>query len=135
SPPLFFSTAGIGLHTGHFELVVCYASLSESIYVSLQDCLAVSRTAGEIASGHDLLDEMQLAAATEEKETHSFEIDSAQVENVKQRCLPNALNFPMLEEYDFRNDTVNPDLDMELKPQARPRPYQEKSLSKMFGNG
>uniref|UniRef100_A0A453FBB4 DNA 3'-5' helicase n=1 Tax=Aegilops tauschii subsp. strangulata TaxID=200361 RepID=A0A453FBB4_AEGTS len=100
-----------------------------------EDCLAVSRTAGEIASGHDLLDEMQLAAATEEKETHSFEIDSAQVENVKQRCLPNALNFPMLEEYDFRNDTVNPDLDMELKPQARPRPYQEKSLSKMFGNG
>lgn len=30
---------------------------------------------------------------------------------------------------------VNPDLNMELKPQARPRPYQEKSLSKMFGNG
>jgi hypothetical protein len=30
-----------------------------------------------------------------------------QVENVKQRCLPNALNFPMLEEYDFRNDTVS----------------------------
>lgn len=30
-----------------------------------------------------------------------------QVENVKQRCLPNALNYPMLEEYDFRNDTVN----------------------------
>jgi DNA excision repair protein ERCC-3 len=78
---------------------------------------------------------MELAAATEEKETHSFEIDPSQVENVKQRCLPNALNFPMLEEYDFRNDTVNPDLDMELKPQARPRPYQEKSLSKMFGNG
>lgn len=30
---------------------------------------------------------------------------------------------------------VNHDLDMELKPQAQPRPYQEKSLSKMFGNG
>lgn len=30
-----------------------------------------------------------------------------QVENVKQRCLPNALNYPMLEEYDFRNDTVS----------------------------
>ena len=29
---------------------------------------------------------------------------------------------------------VNADLDMELKPQAQPRPYQEKSLSKMFGN-
>lgn len=30
-----------------------------------------------------------------------------QVENVKQRCLPNELNYPMLEEYDFRNDTVS----------------------------
>ncbi|OIT33222.1 PREDICTED: DNA repair helicase XPB1-like [Nicotiana attenuata] len=73
---------------------------------------------------------------SEEKETRfSFEIDPAQVESVKQRCLPNALNYPMLEEYDFRNDTVNPDLDMELKANAQPRPYQEKSLSKMFGNG
>lgn len=75
------------------------------------------------------------AAAAEEKELHSFEIDPAQVEHVKQRCLPNGLNYPMLEEYDFRNDTVNPDLDIELKPLAKTRPYQEKSLSKMFGNG
>ncbi|XP_009779256.1 general transcription and DNA repair factor IIH helicase/translocase subunit XPB1-like [Nicotiana tabacum] len=73
---------------------------------------------------------------SEEKEARfSFEIDPAQVESVKQRCLPNALNYPMLEEYDFENDTVNPDLDMELKVNAQPRPYQEKSLSKMFGNG
>ncbi|KAI3828651.1 hypothetical protein L1987_02759 [Smallanthus sonchifolius] len=62
-------------------------------------------------------------------EAHSFEIDPSQVENVKQRCLPNALNYPMLEEYDFRNDNINPDLEMELKPQAQPWPYQEKSLS------
>lgn len=26
---------------------------------------------------------------------------------MKQRCLPNALNYPMMEEYDFRNDTVS----------------------------
>ncbi|MQL85572.1 hypothetical protein Taro_018080 [Colocasia esculenta] len=99
------------------------------------DAFTVSKAVGEIESGHeDLVGGSDLAAA-EEKETHSFEVDSAQVENVKQRCLPNALNYPMLEEYDFRNDTVNPDLNMELKPQAQPRPYQEKSLSKMFGNG
>ncbi|PWA96734.1 26S proteasome non-ATPase regulatory subunit 14 [Artemisia annua] len=49
---------------------------------------------------------VELAAAAEEKKFHSFEIDSAQVENVQQRCLPNALNFPLLEEYDFHNDTV-----------------------------
>ncbi|KAK2984557.1 hypothetical protein RJ640_018935 [Escallonia rubra] len=100
------------------------------------DGFSVSKSMGEIEGRHDeLLNEAQLAAAAEEKEAHSFEINPAQVENVKQRCLPNALNYPMLEEYDFRNDTVNPDLEMELKPQAQPRPYQEKSLSKMFGNG
>ncbi|KAK1362751.1 DNA helicase [Heracleum sosnowskyi] len=79
--------------------------------------------------------EAHLAAAVKGKESYSFEVDPAQVENVKQRCLPNALNYPMLEEYDFRNDTVNPDLDMVLKPQAQLRPYQEKSLTKMFRNG
>ncbi|XP_027340321.1 general transcription and DNA repair factor IIH helicase subunit XPB1 isoform X2 [Abrus precatorius] len=100
------------------------------------DGFTISKAAGEIEGTHDeLLNEAEVAAVAEEKEAHSFEVDPSQVENVKQRCLPNALNYPMLEEYDFRNDTVNPDLDMELKPQAQPRPYQEKSLSKMFGNG
>ncbi|RZR97915.1 hypothetical protein BHM03_00027182, partial [Ensete ventricosum] len=106
------------------------------------ETFTISKAVREIQGGHeDLLNGAELAAAAEEKETHSFEIDPAQVpyfysvENVKQRCLPNALNYPMLEEYDFRNDTVNPDLNIELKPQAQPRPYQEKSLSKMFGNG
>ena len=41
----------------------------------------------------------------------------------------------MLEEYDFRNDTVNANLDIDLKPATVIRPYQETSLSKMFGNG
>ncbi|GAB2273880.1 General transcription and DNA repair factor IIH helicase subunit xpb1 [Dionaea muscipula] len=100
------------------------------------DGFTVSKALGEMRTGHDeLITEAELAAAAEEKETHSFEIDPSQVENVKQRCLPNALNYPMLEEYDFRNDTVNPDLDVELRPHAQPRPYQEKSLTKMFGNG
>ncbi|RZC57312.1 hypothetical protein C5167_004620 [Papaver somniferum] len=99
------------------------------------DSFTISKAIGEVEGTHDeLLNGIELAAA-EEKETHAFEVDPAQVENVKQRCLPNALNYPMLEEYDFRNDTVNADLNMELKPQAQPRPYQEKSLSKMFGNG
>ncbi|GFH32490.1 uncharacterized protein HaLaN_31718, partial [Haematococcus lacustris] len=59
------------------------------------------------------------------------------VETVKRRCLPGAggLNLPMLEEYDFRNDRNTPDLNADLKPHVSLRPYQEKSLSKMFGNG
>ncbi len=38
-----------------------------------------------MASGHeDLLDGMELAAATEDKETHSFEIDPSQVMHLLQ---------------------------------------------------
>lgn len=69
----------------------------------------------------------------DEATTYSFEIPPAGVEVVKARC--QAIGCPALEEYDFQGDTVNPNLDMDLKPAARIRSYQEKSLSKMFGNG
>jgi DNA excision repair protein ERCC-3 len=72
----------------------------------------------------------------DDRQLHSFEIDAAQVEHVKQRCLPSGLNYPTLEEYDFRADSVNPDCEgLELKAATVVRPYQEKSLTKMFGNG
>jgi DNA excision repair protein ERCC-3 len=64
---------------------------------------------------------------------HSFEISVDSIETVKKRCRD--LDYPMLEEYDFRNDTTNPNLEIDLKPATQIRPYQEKSLSKMFGNG
>ena len=41
----------------------------------------------------------------------------------------------MLEEYDFRNDAANPDLPIALKPGVSHRPYQDKAMAKMFGNG
>lgn len=64
---------------------------------------------------------------------HSFEISNDSVEIVKRRC--QEIEYPVLEEYDFRNDARNPDLEIDLKPSTQIRPYQEKSLSKMFGNG
>ncbi|SMN17906.1 similar to Saccharomyces cerevisiae YIL143C SSL2 Component of the holoenzyme form of RNA polymerase transcription factor TFIIH [Maudiozyma saulgeensis] len=64
---------------------------------------------------------------------HAFEIGNEAVEIVKKRC--QEIDYPVLEEYDFRNDHRNPDLDIDLKPSTQIRPYQEKSLSKMFGNG
>jgi DNA excision repair protein ERCC-3 len=64
---------------------------------------------------------------------HSFEIAADSVETAKKRC--QEIDYPVLEEYDFRNDQRNPDLDIDLKPSTQIRPYQEKSLSKMFGNG
>jgi DNA excision repair protein ERCC-3 len=61
-----------------------------------------------------------------------------QVERVKKECLPggpSGLDCPLLEEYDFSHDTTNRPLDISLLPGVQLRPYQEKSLSKMFGNG
>lgn len=69
----------------------------------------------------------------EDDTVHSFEIQEQHIESVKKRC--NEIGLPMLEEYDFRNDQLNANLDIDLKPITHIRPYQEKSLSKMFGNG
>ncbi|PVD30957.1 hypothetical protein C0Q70_10233 [Pomacea canaliculata] len=52
--------------------------------------------------------------------TVSFEIKQENVEDVQKKCIE--LEYPLLAEYDFRNDTVNPDI-------------KRKSLRKMFGNG
>jgi DNA excision repair protein ERCC-3 len=64
---------------------------------------------------------------------HAFEILDKAVETIQKRCL--AIQFPILEEYDFRNDTRNASLEIDLRPATQIRSYQEKSLSKMFGNG
>ncbi|PPQ63297.1 hypothetical protein CVT24_006742 [Panaeolus cyanescens] len=69
----------------------------------------------------------------DDDDVHAFEIKDEKIDDVKKRC--NQLEYPMLEEYDFRNDTVNANLDIDLKPATVIRPYQETSLSKMFGNG
>eukprot|EP00871_Galdieria_phlegrea_P003911 jgi/Galph1/4520/GphlegSOOS_G3138.1 len=66
-------------------------------------------------------------------QVHGVQIIAEQVEHIKRRCIE--LDYPLLEEYDFRNDTRNPSIEMDLKPTTKVRPYQEKSLSKMFGNG
>jgi DNA excision repair protein ERCC-3 len=65
--------------------------------------------------------------------TVSFEVDQEKLETLQKRTME--LDFPLLAEYDFRHDTVNPDINIDLKPMAVLRPYQEKSLRKMFGNG
>lgn len=66
-------------------------------------------------------------------DTVSFEVDQEKIEVLQKRCIE--IEHPLLAEYDFRNDTRNPDINIDLKPAAVLRPYQEKSLRKMFGNG
>ncbi|KAH0947257.1 hypothetical protein HN011_010519 [Eciton burchellii] len=69
----------------------------------------------------------------QELKTVSFEVNQEKIEVIQKRCIE--LEHPLLAEYDFRNDTVNDNIDIDLKPSAVLRPYQEKSLRKMFGNG
>ncbi|KAH7151740.1 DNA repair helicase RAD25, partial [Dactylonectria estremocensis] len=87
---------------------------------------------------HQVQETSGLTRLTEEDEedqevVHSFEIADKDVETVQKECLN--LGYPVLEEYDFRRDEANANLDIDLKPGTQIRPYQEKSLSKMFGNG
>ena len=44
-------------------------------------------------------------------------------------------NLPLIEEYDFKNDSKTPDLNIELRTTTTVRDYQEASLSKMFSKG
>jgi len=69
----------------------------------------------------------------DDMQIHSVEIPRSGVEAVQKQCL--YLGYPVLEEYDFNNDKMNPNLDIDLKPNTTIRTYQEKSLSKMFSNG
>ncbi|XP_060033922.1 general transcription and DNA repair factor IIH helicase subunit XPB isoform X2 [Erinaceus europaeus] len=97
--------------------------------------LADPQTKADIPT--DLLDFYEQMDKDEEEEeetqTVSFEVKQEMIEELQKRCIH--LEYPLLAEYDFRNDSVNPDINIDLKPTAVLRPYQEKSLRKMFGNG
>ncbi|KAL1632626.1 DNA repair helicase RAD25 [Neofusicoccum ribis] len=69
----------------------------------------------------------------EEDQVHSFQIDGPKVQTVSKRC--RAIGLPLTEEYDFRNDYVNANLEIDIRPGVEIRPYQEQALTKMFGNG
>ncbi|KRH94463.1 DNA repair helicase rad25 [Pseudoloma neurophilia] len=63
----------------------------------------------------------------------SREVHSECLEGLKKRCID--IDFPLIEEYDFRKDHKLKNIDIELKNNIVIRTYQEISLNKMFGNG
>lgn len=46
-------------------------------------------------------------------ETVSFEVDQEKIETIQKRCIE--IDHPLLAEYDFRNDTINKDINIDLK--------------------
>ncbi|KAH9259585.1 hypothetical protein BASA81_002007 [Batrachochytrium salamandrivorans] len=73
----------------------------------------------------DFAEQMEESAA-------SFEILPTKIGEVKNRA--SMLNYPMLEEYQYQKDDINPDLDMKLRANVKTREYQDRALRKMFGN-
>lgn len=59
-------------------------------------------------------DEDDDAEAIKNLEVLTFEIRQECIEIVQKRCIE--LEYPLLAEYDFRNDTFNPSLKIDLKP-------------------
>ena len=91
--------------------------------------------AEEAARAAMYLDVAKLATEEEESTERlvSFEVDATKVKEVKERC-SKEIDWPLMEEYDFRNDTSNPELPIELKSDTAIREYQSKALSRMFSN-
>ncbi|OTB08576.1 hypothetical protein M426DRAFT_18674 [Hypoxylon sp. CI-4A] len=98
-----------------------------------KDDKAQAETA-EGAPGHNPYDALREDDDDDNQEAvHAFQIADSSIEVVQKRALE--IQYPMLEEYDFRNDDKNANLEIDLRPATQIRSYQEKSLSKMFGNG
>ena len=70
---------------------------------------------------------------TARKSSMSIQIHNDDIEIIRSTC--QNINFPLLEEYDFKRDLKSPNLPIEMKAIAKIRPYQEMALSKMFSNG
>lgn len=105
---------------------------------SAADSVAGSHQDGVPDDFYNYLERMEKNEEDDEEEnetmkTVSFEVNQEEIENLQRRCIQ--LEYPLLAEYDFKNDTHNPNINIDLKPNAVLRPYQEKSLRKMFGNG
>lgn len=69
----------------------------------------------------------------EDDAVHSFQVDGDKIQTVQSRAQD--IFLPLTQEYDFRNDEYNADLEIDLRPHAQIRYYQENALSKMFSNG
>lgn len=90
----------------------------------------------DIFEMYENMDQDDIAEISNKKEKVKIvqlEILKDEIETLQKRC--QELDYPLLAEYDFRNDSNIPNIDIDLRPNATLRPYQEKSLRKMFGNG
>ena len=80
-----------------------------------------------IDNRNQLLTHLELNIMRGNVTTVSVEVDQDKLEILQKRTME--VEFPLLAEYDFRHDTINPDINIDLKPNAVLRPYQEKAFN------
>lgn len=99
-----------------------------------EQCLAAmeaAETLGEVPDDlHAFLDMVERDGEVRRSKLPDFEIRKESVELVQKKCLQ--LNYPLLAEYAYAEDRNIANVKMDLKPTCVLRPYQEKSLRKMF---
>lgn len=105
---------------------------SETNPMGIEDT-GVPKDIFEMYENMDQEDVAEVSTKRSKVKTVLLEIFKDHIETLQKRC--QELDYPLLAEYDFRNDTNIPNIDIDLRPNATLRPYQEKSLRKMFGNG
>ena len=83
--------------------------------------------------GHFKISPHKLSSVEKEEGTglFSFEVDPNAIEKVKEAAYKD-LQLPLLEEFEFKGDSELALIPMTLRPTTSLRPYQEKSLNKMF---
>ena len=62
----------------------------------------------DITNFYDKLDKDEDEEEENSVQTVSFEVNPEKIETIQKKC--DSLDFPLLAEYDFRNDTRNPDI-------------------------
>nr|VZI17587.1 unnamed protein product [Spirometra erinaceieuropaei] len=107
--------------------------------------IGIESTAEDKEEEEAVIGERNAAGSGENKDEHggglseslgrtlAIEVKQEDIELLQRRCVE--LEVPLLAEYDFRQDKLNRDISIDLRASTSLRPYQEKSLRKMFGNG
>ena len=114
--------------------------LSDAALVAMAEAAESGAAAGQAdaAIAEDLQDYFTMVddddSDDERIDVVAFQIKAPQLEEVQKRCQD--LQYPLLAEYDFRNDQEIKDVEsLTLKPTSTLRPYQAKALQKFFGRG
>lgn len=108
--------------------------LTQTKAEEMKENLQILREPGDDSDDDEDDDDAEGQPQQKSKTVVSFQVRGEDVEKVKRQAIE--MDYPLMEEYDFKNDQINPNVpQMDLKPHTRIRRYQERSLAKMFGNG